>query len=207
MARMAQTERLDNSDRMERADKKDKTDKREHKVQLVRQGHPEKTARMVKVNKSLEKIQFSINFYVSFIIYKVEIRVSMGFTERMVKLEIQELPDFQARVANPEFMELSVRKEHLELMARRERVELREAQDRQDHLVLQVIILVCFFLFFFNLFNCVIPNQNLKELPVFLENLENLDKEVFLECLEFQEFLQVDSIFLDDIISFASQFG
>lgn len=70
----------------------------------------------------------------------MEIRVCTGFTERTVKLEIQELPDFQARVVNPEFMELSVRKEHLELMARRERVELREAQDRQDHLVLQVII-------------------------------------------------------------------
>lgn len=51
MARMALTERLVNSDRMERADKKDKTGKREHKAQLVRQGHPEKTARMVKVNK------------------------------------------------------------------------------------------------------------------------------------------------------------
>jgi hypothetical protein len=49
MARMAQTERLDNSDRMERADKKDKTGKREHKVQWVRKGRLEKTARMVKV--------------------------------------------------------------------------------------------------------------------------------------------------------------
>jgi hypothetical protein len=150
MARMAQTERLDNSDRMERADKKDKTGKREHKAQLVRQGHSDKTARMVKVNKSLEKIQFCINFYVSFIIYKVEVRVYTDFTERTVKLEIQELPDFQARMVNPEFMELSVRKEHLELMARRERVELREAQDRQDHLVLQVINYNCFsFLFKF----------------------------------------------------------
>jgi hypothetical protein len=49
MARMAQTERLDNSDRMEPADKKDKTGKREHKVQWVRKGRLEKTARMVKV--------------------------------------------------------------------------------------------------------------------------------------------------------------
>jgi hypothetical protein len=72
----------------------------------------------------------------------------MGFTERMVKQEIQGLRDFQARVVNPEFMELSVRKEHLERMARRERVELREAQDRQDHLVLQVINYNLFFFSF-----------------------------------------------------------
>ncbi len=55
MARMALTAQQGNSDRMEPADKKVKTGKREHKAQLVRKGRPEKTAKMVKVNKSLEQ--------------------------------------------------------------------------------------------------------------------------------------------------------
>lgn len=96
--------------------------------------------------------------------FKLEIRVSMGFTERMVKQEIQGLRDFQARVANLGFMALSVRKEHLELMARRERVELREAQDRQDHLVLQVIVLV-FFSFLFQFVQLCFSKSKFKGTP------------------------------------------